>query len=371
MLIASLLLSLLLLAVVNVVVRTSGRRPLLAVFLSAAGAVGLQFFFQCFFPAVLLQTVLLVGAAFAWRLRGWRAWTFLPLSACATVLAYALPTWWAYEDYAHLRERFAFVSLEERLPPPKPTPGAGLQPDAERRLSRMEEEIEAEQAPVAGAGRLRLTHLRELHENAVSVFVNRPGFGVARITPHLPGESTMTEGLRTNPPLPQPGRRISSFGSTGDAEGTPVARWRYPVGLYEGSVRDFVNPRGFGYVQDRRHVAGFQPHGFSEVPGGGAWKLETLDLVGLVVHTEPVVYASSVLPRMESLGEVPTRPPDRFEAAGLEALRQGEDLFARDVGDRLRALGALRSARQCVGCHEGQRGDLLGAFSYSLTWDGL
>ena len=30
-------------------------------------------------------------------------------------------------------------------------------------------------------------------------------------------------------------------------------------------------------------------------------------------------------------------------------------------------LGAIRSAKQCVQCHGGQRGDLLGAFSYTLV----
>jgi hypothetical protein len=29
-------------------------------------------------------------------------------------------------------------------------------------------------------------------------------------------------------------------------------------------------------------------------------------------------------------------------------------------------VGALRAARQCLECHEGRRGDLLGTFSYVL-----
>jgi mono/diheme cytochrome c family protein len=33
-------------------------------------------------------------------------------------------------------------------------------------------------------------------------------------------------------------------------------------------------------------------------------------------------------------------------------------------------LGAVRSTRQCVACHGGDRGDLLGAFSYALVSDG-
>ncbi len=51
---------------------------------------------------------------------------------------------------------------------------------------------------------------------------------------------------------------------------------------------------------------------------------------------------------------------------GLIALRHGEDLFASRDGNGLRMLGAIHSFKQCVACHGGERGDLLGAFSYSL-----
>ena len=51
----------------------------------------------------------------------------------------------------------------------------------------------------------------------------------------------------------------------------------------------------------------------------------------------------------------------------LEKLRGGEDLVVADAGVNLRMLGAIRSAEKCVDCHGGKRGDLLGAFSYSLA----
>src|SRR6185437_2554396 len=111
-----------------------------------------------------------------------------------------------------------------------------------------------------------------------------------------------------------------------------------------------------------------QPHQFSKQPAPvRRWSLKTLDLVGLVMHDEPVAYVSANLPRMDELRRAPTRPLDAFEAAGLESLRGGEDLFVRDTPDgQRRALGAIRSGKQCLSCHEGQRGELLGAFSYTL-----
>ena len=51
-----------------------------------------------------------------------------------------------------------------------------------------------------------------------------------------------------------------------------------------------------------------------------------------------------------------------LEADGLDALRKGDELFVRDH----RMLGAVRATKQCLECHGGNRGDLLGAFSYTL-----
>ena len=47
---------------------------------------------------------------------------------------------------------------------------------------------------------------------------------------------------------------------------------------------------------------------------------------------------------------------------GLATLRKGEDLYVRE--DRM--LGSIRSTKQCIACHGGERGVLLGAFSYTL-----
>ena len=96
-------------------------------------------------------------------------------------------------------------------------------------------------------------------------------------------------------------------------------------------------------------------------------KLERLELVGLVRNPEPAVYVSEFLPRMTELDSVVTRPADGFEAAGLVRLAAGEDLVANAVGPRVRLLGAIRNMAACVECHGGQRGDLLGAFSYRLA----
>ena len=97
--------------------------------------------------------------------------------------------------------------------------------------------------------------------------------------------------------------------------------------------------------------------------------VQTLELVSLLLHDEPEVYESSHLPRMDRVHAMPTRPLDRFERFGLDALRQGEDLFATQGDEGVRMLGAVRAFRQCLPCHGGERGALLGAFSYTLRAD--
>jgi hypothetical protein len=69
---------------------------------------------------------------------------------------------------------------------------------------------------------------------------------------------------------------------------------------------------------------------------------------------------------MPELRAAPTRPLDRFESLGLSAIRRGEDLFITQDGYGIRMIGGIYSTKHCVACHGGDRGDLLGAFSYTL-----
>jgi hypothetical protein len=74
------------------------------------------------------------------------------------------------------------------------------------------------------------------------------------------------------------------------------------------------------------------------------------------------------LPRMDRLSsdDAPTRPLDAFETDALAKLWKDEDVVVKNDGDDYRMLGSLRAAKQCLDCHSVQRGELLGAFSYSL-----
>lgn len=96
------------------------------------------------------------------------------------------------------------------------------------------------------------------------------------------------------------------------------------------------------------------------------WKVNRLELVSLVVHDKPVVYASENLPKMDELTGHETRPMNAFESDALEQILKGEDLVTSATVNRIEMLGSVRATKSCVECHSTKRGELLGAFSYEL-----
>ena len=318
------------------------------------------------YPAAAIQAILLCCAAADWR-RARRSVSFLRLSCIATLAAHGLAGILVLEieqGYARLRARYPYESLEGRLPTPRVARGVAPLPTAtEQRLNRLEGDTpEAE----ALDGR-RARQLKQLHERMVWQFVDNPGFGVRRM--FYPSEARLASSLRTEPVPAQPGLHATSTGPPDEPDPHPVDGALGP--LLDDSIVDFVNPQGFGLFKSRRRVAGFESHRFSRIPASrNRWQVRTLDLVSLLRHDPPAVYVSDHLPSMERLGETPTRSPDRFEALGLDALRRGEDILTAEGGRGVRMLGAIRSNGRCLDCHGGERGDLLGAFSYTLQAEG-
>jgi hypothetical protein len=367
LLVISLVLSAILL-LIAVIVMYRSQKPVGTITGWGLGLTLVPLFVMLFFPVVALQAILLVVAARAccWPRR--RPGRFILAALASTLAAYGIFAGFVFHEISVLRGRFPYVSMEERLPR-SPGSAAPLPAATADRLADLEERIE-KSGDRWHYGSIRIWQLQQLHEDAVAVFIRRAGFGVGRM-----GEFTewlLDYKLRQETP-PQPGERSPAAWSSAALQLQPPsqkeAKWQQELlGMHEEGVVDFVHRQGFGFLKDRRHVAGFQPHQFSEVPPGAAVhsKLQTIDLVGLVRHEEPVAYVSASLPSMEELREAPTRPLDSFEELGLKALRGGETLFVRDTTAGLRALGAIRSVKQCVSCHGGQRGDLLGAFSYTL-----
>lgn len=318
-------------------------------------------FLMLVFPVVFLLALLLGAALIVWRVNRWRVRVFFPYSLTALALAYGFaswPAWGAYTRVLALRDRYPFESMADRVPEPRrtdgPAGGVDAMSDSELRL--------------LAKARYSFRHheLQRLHEWTTEAFVNNPGFGVSRMTRRVPSEKSLRgDSDRLDPP-PQPESSGPPWELGGVRFTLPDHDRKAAHRLHTDGLLDFVNPDGWGYARSRGQVAGFLPHAFSRVPEGREWKVVRVELVGLLKHPEPVVYPSDRLPAMADLKDAPTRPPDAFEAAGVAAIRKGDDGLAGRRGDEVRYVGAVRSAEACVTCHGGERGDLLGAFSYRL-----
>jgi hypothetical protein len=325
----------------------------------------------------------IVYAFTAMRLRVFYAWALI-----ATLLSYAAGMYVAYERIRREERQYPLESMAERLSyegrraasarrggwAPEGLPSA----ETLARLESVEKDVkEGDLADPRGWPENRQRALRAIHEAKVDEFVNSPGFGVTR---------GYRSGMFVQPPQefvvpldpPDPATVEVSAGNTRTLSEALRAEAKDQLdrlleggwGLHRKAIVDFSNPVGFGYVKDRRHVAGFQAHQFSSLPAGvdgeqgRRWKLRRVELVSLLTHDEPVVYVTDRLPRMDLLRDVPVRSLDDFEAPSLPQLGRGEDVIALQTESRLRMLGAIRAGKQCLSCHDAQRGDLLGAFSY-------
>lgn len=317
-----------------------------------------------FSPPFLIQCFCVLLLAFA-CLRLNQKKLFLPISICLSLTAIAVPSWFAIDEIRNYQREFPFVSIEDRLPKDHlPPQQKDLTKEAEEQLEQLEMNVELRELQRT---RFRATQLKRLHENALQAFINSEGFGKTRVSYVF--EWQLEEGSRTDL-IPQPGERLSAewfFDPLANPTTGDSSMKTSLSALHGESTLDFLNPGGFGYVKDRKQVAGFQGHGFSAEPEPARpEKLVSIELIGLVVHDEPVVYISQYLPNMKALGQSPTRMLDEFETAGLQALKDGKHMYAQDFLPGTRAVGAIRATNQCITCHNVQRGDLLGAFSYTF-----
>lgn len=267
------------------------------------------------------------------------------------------------ERVSDLRNQFPFESLEVRLESLK-APAKARSPlpvETKERLAELEQDISfhARFYP-------REKTLKDLHEGSVEDFVRREGFGNERI--ERPSKIWILRGPLQATTVPQPSSFLSASWAEVDLNREPPTVNRKPVGaMHNQTLLDFVDPSRSGYAKSRKQVAGFVPHRINAVHEEEPWKVLRLELVGILKAEQPRVYVTDELPNIKKIDSTATRSLDAFESAGLEKLTAGEHLFIRETSEGIRMLGAVRAVEQCIQCHGGERGDLLGAFSYSLT----
>lgn len=229
-----------------------------------------------------------------------------------------------------------------------------------------------------------LDRLHGLHRTVARRFAEELGFGIVR--GRRLGISTLERPFEI-PAFPQPGdSRLGSDPGLG-----PVADDDVTAALAEYHTArgvDFANAPGFEVLArgdgsrgdaalpddadlaDAPFLIGFRPHATRTEAGGGplmpAWRLHRVELIGLILHDEPVGYASESLPRMGETATHAVRPLTEFESDALPKLAAGAWVHAAADDYRLRALGALPAAKACAECHGVPVGTLLGALSYDF-----
>ncbi|MDA0834907.1 MAG: hypothetical protein O2955_16520 [Planctomycetota bacterium] len=234
-----------------------------------------------------------------------------------------------------------------------------------------------------------LETLLSLHYGTVSEFQVANGFGSIRmgdLRPHrdyieIPTPGPVKQPEWSPPPYDPDASPPRDLVFTSDAE-IGVASANQPLGrdalaFHIDQIVNFANVSGFGYVdRESRQMIGFQSHGFRTPPKWSdgnrdvtlAYEVARLELVSLLKHNPPAVYLSDNLPSMEELkaDSAPTRELDEFEQQAIGRLRKGEDLVVAEDQYGLRMVGALRAVDDCLQCHQGRVGKLLGGFTYRL-----
>lgn len=315
-------------------------------------------------PVVGLQATLTLVAWLGWQFTQRKPKTFLGLTIGATAVAYlvvGVSAWQEQHEYDRLRTKYAYSSMEERVPAPKRSaPLEQLPASSVNNLTNLESRI-------GDSSSARNFLLKRLHHSTVATFIDSPGFGVRRIIRPTDERLERRDLTFLSKPVAQPGEHTQVYASFGDLEKVEFTGDREALNdLHHQSITNFASPGDFGFIKDRKNVAGFLPHQMSETPWSKTLKVETIDLVSLLLHDPPMAYVSKNLPRMEELIDAPLRSLDAFESVGMTRLERGQDLFVYVNKDMVRMLGGIRAAKQCVKCHGCNRGDLLGAFAYTL-----
>ena len=208
----------------------------------------------------------------------------------------------------------------------------------------------------------RRSMLERLHHDNTRQFVSAAGFGFIRMAYVTP------RSLELDP------RPVFAPGLVQSKVEDPVELYAEGQEFHELVLTDYLDPETFGYVAAPKTVAGFEPHALRTVRQATEprdelfdWEISRLELVSLLRHNPPRVYVSEEMPAMDQLTEYPHRELNEFESASLPQLVSQEDLVIKRIADRMVMLGSLRASNDCLECHSGQRGDLLGAFSYELA----
>lgn len=337
------------------------------------------------FMPVVLQLVFTGGALMLCRLADSPTWTRRVAATVAMVAAFAIYVQHSAQqaqtfavqrtqEVTRLREQFPLRSVADRLAYETRNRAAPivddalnpvvLAPEVERQLRTDEVRFQSSYR----ADVLAQVYRPGFEQEAAAVVYGSQG-RLGRFFGSITQPSSRAISLSEPPPRrgcdPPPTEYVPAPAPNDST--APLIAFRE---FYRAGAENFLDPERLGYVQDREHVAGFEPHAFQSMPAlskhAGDWKLEHLELVSLRKPSGPHVYVSENLPKVDDLKRVDTRLLTDFETRALSQLRSGDDVVIEESDGALRMLGSLRAGNHCIRCHSGRRGELIGALSFEL-----
>lgn len=289
-----------------------------------------------------------------------------------------------------LRDRYAYVSLQSRLPMTDQVIAETEQSDSDSRPSWFG----------------RAAAIRQVHRSVTETFLSAPEFGVGRmVSPDMrslvgadqpPISLSSLPASQSSPPSTHldSATLVSTDDSLIITSNEPsIAPEQDRLRRGHSQAVDYFAPRdSFGDVRSVHEVAGFQSHAirpenvsrnrpdqaaqrlqemfdhqrWDDAPDtDDDWRLVRLQLVGLLYEDQPVVYQLDTLPAVASHDTVDKRPLNDFESTGLQRLLDGDEIYTAVDGHQIHMIGALRNDGECRQCHHASE-TLLGAFSYTL-----
>jgi len=141
-------------------------------------------------------------------------------------------------------------------------------------------------------------------------------------------------------------------------------QWSSDYDLHTYFVDRFLESEGNGISRVYQDPMSLRDSMRLRITSRDTYKIEGFDLIGVGKHPDPVAFLGRrhqtvVLNRQ-------TRALTAFEQRAVAELKAGEDVAVETNETGRFVVGALRAQEDCLKCHGGKTGDVLGALSYRL-----
>jgi hypothetical protein len=141
-------------------------------------------------------------------------------------------------------------------------------------------------------------------------------------------------------------------------------QWSSDYDLHAYFVDRFLESPGNGISRVMQDPMALQDSMRLRITSRDTYELESLDLIGIGKHPAPVGFLGRRHQTVSMNRE--TRALTAFEEKAVAELKAGEDVASETGRTGRVVVGALRAREDCLKCHGGNPGDVLGALSYRL-----